>query len=887
MLLFLLLLATTVGRRIADCLPNPLKESTAFYIAPLLGLASLILLTTVYGWLSPFRTGISLSISTALLVLGIALEKQRKDLFIDWAITCAFATVVTIPIFAPLIRFDSFNPFNDTFTYLVHGQWLQEHAFSEAARKSGFFPAETQVALYQMAGHRMGGSFFLGFVQSLFRLEWSYYAYVPTVAFVFAVGSLAIGGIIRQVIPVSKTVCLALCTVPAFSMNSFLFGAQFGFFPQTFGLALCSGLTCLIPALAAYSLHSRPTWAKQFLYQIPPALCCSALLFSYNDMFPIVGAGIGLFLLLVCLLYWSEKYRVIGPVLILAAQVLVLVNIEGIRILRNLVHTVFGAATGAVHFGWPMYWSPIQFLAHSFGMKSPFQSDVFVVDRIISIWVFPVLLIMIVAILTKILRDKPRNLTILFLICINFIFLLGFAKFRYATPGLAGEVGHTFLQFKLSQWASPFNLGLLGIVSAWLLLKAVRYRSICSYAFLTAFVAGMYFQNVTVSQMFTTQLQDETMRMHSPFNVFLELRSRVANIPKEQVIYLGFPAEHHKITQMVSYVLSDRRLASNYEDGYLRGSIPEHERNMPVEKADWLIQRKPTPTFDENPLNRVGPFVIRRAPFSFYSLESITGAHATETGDKKTWNWVKDSVEYRFRSIGKTPKTRVKFQFLLAGKPRTLFLELDTSSGKRITSFKIPMTGGWGDYESPVIETNSEDIIVRLKADGEPIRLSSADSREAKFLIQNLALDSGKQTLEETPFDRIGQSPVYTLESISGAYNTETGNGKTWNWVKESVEYRYHSVGKTHKAKVKFQFLLSGKPRTLFLELSTYSGKKIASFNIPMKGGWGDYESPFVVTNSGDLIIRLRADGNPTRLSTGDPREAKFLIQNLSVDSGS
>ena len=72
------------------------------------------------------------------------------------------------------------------------------------------------------------------------------------------------------------------------------------------------------------------------------------------------------------------------------------------------------------------------------------------------------------------------------------------------------------------------------------------------------------------------------MQKHSPFNVFLDLRSRVANIPKDQVIYLGIPFDHHKIAQMVAYVLSDRKLAGKYEDGYLRRFIPEGERNMPI-----------------------------------------------------------------------------------------------------------------------------------------------------------------------------------------------------------------------------------------------------------------------------------------------------------------
>jgi hypothetical protein len=741
-LVCLLLVVTTLGRRIADLLPSPLRDCVGFYIAPLLGLAGTVLITTVYGWLSPFKTSISISLTVGLVLLGIAFEKQRADLLRDWLIVSVFALVATIPILAPAIRFDSFNPFNDSFTYLAHGQWLQDHAFSETARASGFFPAETQIYLYQEAGHRMGGSFFLAFVQSLFHLEWSYYAYLSTVSLVFASGSLAIGGIIQQVIPVSKTVALVLCALPAFSLNGFVFGAQYGFFPQTFGLAFAAGFACLTPGLITHTLSEKPAWSKQFFYLLPLTLCCVALLITYNDMFPVLGAGIGLFLLFVGWMYWSEKNRIIISVMIFVAQVMVVVNIEGVRILRNFVQTLLGTASGMYHIGWPVLWSPIQFVAYSFGMKSPFDNKVFWVDRLFSTWIFPILLVALAVILIKILRAKPRNITILFLACINAIFWLAFLKFRYATQGLEGEIGNTFLQFKLAKWLAPFNLGLLGISIAWLLVNGERYKRVCKYTVVTALVAGMAIQYVIFAQMFTLQFQDETMQKHSPFNVFLDLRSRVANIPKDQVIYLGIPFDHHKITQMVAYVLSDRKLAGKYEDGYLRKFIPEGERDMPIGTADWMIQLKPTQTADENPLDRVGPFYIRRAPFSFFRLESITGAYETEIGDKKTWNWVKDSVEYRFHDIGKTPRAKVKFQYLLSGNPRTLTVELNTNTGKKLALFEIPMKGGWGEYESPTIEANSEDIVIRLKADGEPVRLSAGDSRETKFLIQNLSLES-------------------------------------------------------------------------------------------------------------------------------------------------
>lgn len=883
----LMLVVTTLGRHITVLLPSSFRESVGFYIAPLLGLAGIVLIATVYGWLSPFTTSISISLSVGLLLLGITFEKQRIDLFRNWLIVSAFAIVATLPILAPVIRFDSFNPFNDAFTYLVHGQWLQEHAFSEVARASGFFPAESQVVLYQRAGHRMGASFFLGFVQSLFHLEWSYYAYLPTVGFVFALGSLALGGVIRQVIPVSRNVGLALCILPAFTMNGFLYGAQFGFFPQTFGLAFSAGFACLVPGLTGYILESKPTWTKQFFNLLPLAIICSALLISYNDMFPVVGAGTGLFLLLVCSLYWSEKNRIIVAVLTLVFQVFTVVNVEGIRIIRNFVHTLLDTASGTVRFGWPVLWSPIQFVAHSFGMKSSFDSNIFLLDRIISIWVFPILMIAIAAVLLQILRKRPRNLVILFLICINLVFWLAFLKFRYATPGFDGEVGGTFLQFKLSKWLAPFNLGLLGIVIAWLLINAERYQRFCTYVILTVLAIGVaYFHFKFVAQSFTQQFQNETMRKNSPFSVLLDLRSRVAAIPKDQVIYVGIPNQHQKLTQMVAYILLDRKLASHYDDVYFLSSLPASDINMPIGSADWMIQLKPQPTIDENPLNRVGPFFIHQAPFSFYNLESITGAYGMETSDEKTWNWVKDSVEYRFNSVGKTQEAKVKFQFFVSGKPRTLFLELGTNSGKLIASFEIPMLGGWGEYESPAIATNSEGIVIRLKADGEPVRLSAGDSREAKFLIQNLAFDSVTPSSNNPQYDQAKSSYFNKLESITGAYPTETADENTWNWVKESAEYRFKATGKPHKSRVKFQFLLSGRtPRTLFLDIKSATGQQIVSYKIPMMGGWGEYESQVIDNTSEDIVISFKADGEPAPLSADDPRETKFLIKNLSLET--
>jgi hypothetical protein len=134
---------TALGRRVVDVLPSQLSDRVGLYIAPLLGLACIVLFSTLYGWLSPFTTSYSLALVAVILILSFRFEKNWKELIRNWLFVSAFVLLASFPILASAIRFNAFNPFNDSFTYLVHAQWLQEHAFYETARASGFFPAET------------------------------------------------------------------------------------------------------------------------------------------------------------------------------------------------------------------------------------------------------------------------------------------------------------------------------------------------------------------------------------------------------------------------------------------------------------------------------------------------------------------------------------------------------------------------------------------------------------------------------------------------------------------------------------------------------------------------------------------------------------------------
>ena len=128
------------------------------------------------------------------------------------------------------------------------------------------------------------------------------------------------------------------------------------------------------------------------------------------------------------------------------------------------------------------------------------------------------------------------------------------------------------------------------------------------------------------------------------------------------------------------------------------------------------------------------------------------------------------------------------------------------------------------------------------------------------------------------------EKSYYVLDEIIGGYNIETNGSDKCVWVNERIEYRFNHVGKPLNAKVRFQFLLAGKPRILTVQIKTYS-RDIVSYQIPITGGWGEYESQETIIDiSGDIVICFKADGEPVRLSEEDPRKAKFLIKNLSIE---
>src|SRR5579864_1539024 len=149
----------------------------------------------------------------------------------------------------------------------------------------------------------MGASFFLAWVQALFHLDWSYYAYPAAVAVPLAAGSLAVGGTVKLITRRGNLVPILTAAATATTLNGFVFGSTFGFFPQTFGMALAVAGAALVAASmdlvvdrsAQNTDQYRGRPVRRAIEMIPASLVVSALACGYTELMPfLVVAIVGL-----------------------------------------------------------------------------------------------------------------------------------------------------------------------------------------------------------------------------------------------------------------------------------------------------------------------------------------------------------------------------------------------------------------------------------------------------------------------------------------------------------------------------------------------------------------------------------------------------------------
>jgi hypothetical protein len=742
-IIMLTLMSLGIGLNISEILPDKYKSISKLFLSPVIGFALLTIYSIPVGYFvtdkAPFFI---IAAVLSILLLFINVKKDFASLKIIFLV-CGFMLVgSTFSTLFTALYYGQYNPFNDTWTYISQAQWLQSHPFTEKAVASGFYPAFSQVTLYQTHGSRVGPSFLLAITQSGLFLDWSYYAYPALLSLALGFGALASGGLIKLITQTNKNLVIFISLIIFIMPSGFVYGAYTGFYPMTFGLLFIIGLTSFL----SMGVDNILTESKNNIPIIViSSLLFSAFLYSYNDYLPFLLLALSLSF--VTLIFWNKNIakNLFLMALFVLAGTLLLVNVEVKRIIRNLVITL-SIGSGAIEIGWPIFWNPFEFLGFMSGLKSGFSGHNTngVLEYLQAIFIT----VSVSTVLFYGLSDFKKSKYKTFLIIpIGLIFASAvvFIKMRYFTQGLIpNEHGATFLQLKTAKYASPF---LIIILFSSLILSSFKNKLIKKYLpyilvlYLIASIGHNYVAMKNVHGDFVDKIGSR-----NSFEEILNLKNYLdSNLDREKIVYLDLPGPLHKLRQMVAYVLMDRKVSGNYtDDGYITGRIPELERNMPIKDANLIIRHTSNNflSVQDDLVQKFGNLILlKNNPFVLTFISKIWG-YGDEQDKSGNWNWTSKKIGYQFISEATTiVKMNFSYTTMIENSLITLSIFVNDQLIREIVLDQVSSLGKINSVmiNNLNIEKNSKvKFVFESNKNGKKI---GSDPRDLNFLIKNLHFD--------------------------------------------------------------------------------------------------------------------------------------------------
>jgi hypothetical protein len=686
------------------------------------------------GWFGPgFKPWLTFSLSLVVFTAAFLLSKRRTTLVPLILMVLGLSVVAFTANFASILLFDAYNPLNDTFTYLVHGQYLQQFAFSTPGVATGLHPALAQVTFYQRMHARMGSSFLLGWVQSMFGLHWSYLAYPAVVCLPLIALSLSMAGAVRFILrgaiwgPFLVGVALPL------SLNGYSFGVVTGFLPQSFGIAYAFGGVALLGTLS-FSHWQRATLGQVSVHLIPIAVLFGAQTFAYPEFTPLAALGVILWCVAVIALDTRSARTVALYALVLLCAVVIILNAELLRIAAWL-RTQASAMVGG-----PIEWHSVDFLLHATGFRSSqWDFDVPLFGTRAASTLVGLLTIgcgFLFCLLPIVLK---RAKAVLPFLTVCFSCAAAFLYFRYlvSSPWEAG-VGQSWSQLKLTNWVAPFAITIVGC--GWCALATgTRLQSLLAASCAVLILGAGASSQPRLARLRSDSIKTGTGKAHSPFAVYEAVRDSLARLAPDEIIYLDLPEPLYKHRQMLTYFLSDRSLASDWSgDGYLFPWLPSTERTIPRSTAKWLLVHSSAFATSAGG-QRWGNFILKPMPSRRVALLSVSGGYGGESDASGWWHWAKGHLEFRLRVEGKLPALmRLRWTQLPAAHARTSVVLV---SGLAKPLAQVLMRAGWSQFVSEPFEVSTPEVSVRITDSDPPLQISASDPRLVSFLVKNLELE--------------------------------------------------------------------------------------------------------------------------------------------------
>jgi hypothetical protein len=737
--------ATVIGRAWTGLLPPRLRGPARFYLAPALGLATLTVVATMLGR----NLALGNRALLPLLLAGLAAWALARRRFLGLVLRqslCGggFALVCGVGILAPLLLYGGFNTDNDTFTYLAHAQWLQQHPFSEPVVADTMAPYATQILLYQKAGYRMGGSYLLALLQSLFHLRWAYAAYPTLLIAAIASCCLSLGfPLARQLRSMPRAQRLLLLALPAFALGGLTFGANFGFMPQTLGMALAAAALFMAGPLLDWVARSRGPAKAVAAAALPGGVLLAGATLAYSELSPFVGLALAVSAVLLALRRKAWRNLLLHAAVVLAVAALLL-NVELLRAWAAL-RAQLGVVVGS-----PVDWRPVGFLAHAFGVHGGAWDDFQWAATGAPRREFVRGLLLLAAMLAPIAFNLRalRRAALLPTLAILGIFGVATLYFRYAVPSpFPIGTGQSWSQAKLADWAFPFAIALT-LFSLARLRRYRRFRPHAGAALVLLFAVGVACTiNMSVARV--AQFVQPYGGIRNMERFYVDLRQAVlATCPPQAPVHLELDGYFSKFRQMAALYLHDRVLTADWRDDVYFDWMPVGRRNQKAAAGGCVIQSAALAgQATQLPAARtVGSIQVALAQPGALRIGAVSGAYQRETDGANTWYWVRASARFSIEpgtapasSSASRSKTRLRFEYLTRG-PQALTLRVVRRDGSA-QQLVLHGDGKTMAHFDQVIDAAPAALAeLNFSTDGKATVLGPGDPRLGAWLIRNIAL---------------------------------------------------------------------------------------------------------------------------------------------------
>jgi hypothetical protein len=739
----LLSVATLIGRTWCDLFPLRFRAHARFYLGPSLGLTTLTIVASLFGRVLPLGNTVFVPLLfLGFLVWSLVRERDTGKAVRHILVVSVFGVVCGVSVLSPLFVFGGINVHNDTFTYLTHSNWLQNHAFKELVSSDMVTALTSQVSLYQQGNFRMGGSFLLALSQVLLNLQWSFEAYPAVVVANISACCLAMGFVLVQHFRlISLSVRLTVLALPAFSLGGLVFGANLGFLPQVVGLTLGASLLFTVGPVFRWVVTTATGWQAIGKAAFPSAVLFVGATLAYSEIAPfllvVIVGSVGI---LGFQFHAWKKILLHGGVLLALASLLL--NMEMVRA-YGAIRTQSNAVVGS-----PVDWPLLGFVAHAVGIHGG-AWDLYQWTASENFWSITyvyglTLFVLITALLFSGLRPTLRTMvsgTLLPTIAILFIFSIGIAYFRYISPSpFPKGMGQSWSQFKLSEWAHPFMMVLVLVSIANLRLSMGRLFVTGMFAlFSIGFISAALIGVARVSP-----IMHYYMGVNDLNRFYLDFRQVVlANCPANAPVYLALGGENHKFRQIAALYLYDKEIDSDWsDDGYIYPRLPIDRRTKSLVTGSCVVERNTQNGWLSHGM-QIGPFKV-----GIFNGEgkvrilSMTGGYARESDAENWWHWVEYKVNFKLWPLSipnGAMQTKLYFEYGTRGA-QTLTLRIIKRDGLSQV-FSIYSKGEAISIFDKVIDLSPLEIDeISVETNGKASPLGDQDVRLAAMVIRNVTI---------------------------------------------------------------------------------------------------------------------------------------------------